>query len=265
MFGNKSHLKQTQKYVTAFATLFNDISINPHVPSDSGLPSKEMTVPIAFGAREKWLTIMRQDPDKTSQAVALPRMGFEIVGFAYDPEKTLQTTIKRNRIGSRRYHSPANYRLDMSLYIMAKYHEDVFAIMEQIIPYFRPKITVKIRTLDDLEKTSSMAVELLSVSPEVEYEGAFDDRRTIIYSMTFSVLVPYWIGQDSTGTDGPIIKKAIGRLHSFEGEPESMVTLYPGMTEAGEPTNDPNQSIPYQEIEADDNYDIIIEYGDFND
>ena len=40
-------------------------------------------------------------------------------------------------------------------------------------------------------------------------------------------------------------------------------TIQPGLTEDGNPTTDINETIPYFEIEKDDNWDIISTFKDF--
>lgn len=259
MFGNRAHLNQTRKYITAFATLFNDIAINPFVPSHLNQPSKEQVVPIAFGPKEKWLTILNQDPEKRSQAITLPRMSFDIASFSYEPEKTMQQSITRHIIGNKHLHSPANYRIDITLSIMAKYHEDIFAIIEQIIPYFRPSISVKIKSIGDDERSHTMAVDLTSVSPEVDYEGSFDDGRVLIYTLTFTITVPYFIGNSSNGNE-KLIKKATAYFHNIDNpEPHSSISVYPGIDADGNPTNDPAEAIPYSEVELGQEHGIVVE------
>lgn len=255
MFGNRANFAQTKTYLTAFTTLFNDIKIIP--ASVSGVPSKEMVVPITYAPREKWLSIIRQDPDKDSPAIVLPRMAVEMTGWTYDAERNMQTPNRNQIVSGKAFYSPAPYRIDLTLSVITKYHEDAFCIIEQILPYFRPKLSVKLTTLGDRDKLSTMAVTLNSVTPEETFEGSFDERRVIIYTMSFTITANYWSGNTSPSKP---IKKATANMLDMQGNFLESLTIYPGMTSSGTPTTNPAETIPYTEIEETDDYALIVEY-----
>ena len=67
-----------RKVVVAFGTMFNNIHLVR--TNSSGEVTQTMKVPLAYaGAKNKWLTRFREDPNITKKvAVTLPRIGFEI-------------------------------------------------------------------------------------------------------------------------------------------------------------------------------------------
>ena len=94
MFGQTFYNGTLRKYVILFGTLFNDIWV---VRKDAGGNVKtSFKVPLAYGPREKFLARIEGltedlDPQEQPFAITLPRMGFEITGFNYAPERKLST------------------------------------------------------------------------------------------------------------------------------------------------------------------------------
>ena len=92
MLGKTWYFGLIRKYVTIFGTLFNDIIIN-RVDSDSAT-TKSITVPIAYGPKERYLTRLNQNDDLLRPvSLVYPRMAFEITDVRYDPESFLHTVF----------------------------------------------------------------------------------------------------------------------------------------------------------------------------
>lgn len=180
----------TKKYIAAFGSLFDQITIER--VDEASQQTKKLIVPIAYGPWQKFLVKKVQDP-KLDRAVSmsLPRMSFEIIGMSYDAQRKIPST-KKIKIGDgRSMHSPVPYTIDISLYIMGKYVEDVYKIQEQIIPFFGPEYTPSIEIIEGMEPLDTPIV-LSSVAMEDSYEGDFETRRAIIATLNFQMSVEFY-------------------------------------------------------------------------
>ena len=191
MLGQQFYHETMRKVVVAFGTIFNNIHL---VRKDNnGNIIQTMKVPLAYGPREKFLVRLREDADLTKQvAVTLPRIGFEIQGLSYDPTRKLNRVqrFKKVKTGNTKQldtqYMPVPYNVDFQLYVMAKQSDDALQIVEQILPYFQPDYTVTINDNTDMGIKRDVPLILNSVGYEDNYEGEFQARRAIIYTMQFT-------------------------------------------------------------------------------
>ena len=190
MLGQQFYHETIRKVIVSFGTMFNDIQL---VRKDNdGNISQTMKVPLAYGPREKFLVRLREDVDLTKQvAISLPRIGFEIRNLSYDPTRKLNRVQKFKTVkGSAAkqldtQYMPVPYNLELELYVMAKQSDDALQIVEQILPYFQPDYTITIRDLGGGTKRD-VPVILNSISYEDNYEGDFEQRRALIYTLSFN-------------------------------------------------------------------------------
>tara|TARA_R110001599_G_scaffold41186_1_gene124737 strand:- start:876 stop:1337 length:462 start_codon:yes stop_codon:yes gene_type:complete len=76
--------------------------------------------------------------------------------------------------------------MDITLYAMAKNSDDALQIVEQILPYFQPDYTLTINDMSDMGIKKDVPIILTDVSYEDSYQGDFESRRAIIYTMSFT-------------------------------------------------------------------------------
>ena len=191
MLGQQFYHETMRKVVVAFGTIFNNIHL---VRKDNnGNIIQTMKVPLAYGPREKFLVRLREDADLTKQvAVTLPRIGFEIQGLSYDATRKLNRVqrFKKVKTGTTKQldtqYMPVPYNVDFQLYVMAKQSDDALQIVEQILPYFQPDYTVTINDNADMGIKRDVPLILNSVGYEDNYEGEFQQRRAIVYTMDFT-------------------------------------------------------------------------------
>jgi hypothetical protein len=71
------------------------------------------------------------------------------------------------------------------------------------------------------------------------------------------------VGQsENTSTEDPDAEEGAKNYTNIGDLPSSIVEITPGLTSSGTPTKDPAQSLPYSEIDWDDNWDYIVEITD---
>ena len=195
MLGNRQFYHETiRKIIVAFGTLFNDIHIVRK--NNSGAVIQSMKVPLAYGPKQKFLARLDQDADLQSKvAITLPRLGFEIQDMSYDPAIKLNRVQKFKKVKSSASNSdkldsqfmPVPYNLNLELYAMAKQSEDALQIVEQVLPFFQPDYTLTIKDMEDMGIARDIPIVLNSINYADDYRGDFQTRRSIIYTLAFTV------------------------------------------------------------------------------
>ena len=192
MLGQQFYHETMRKVVVAFGTIFNNINIVR--TNNSGEVIQSMKVPLAYGPKQKFLTRLREDPNLNKKvALTLPRIGFEISGIAYDPSRKLnsiQKVKKTNDSESGKTLSsqfmPVPYNMDFELVVMAKQSDDALQIVEQILPFFQPDYTITLNDNTAMGTTRDVPIILSNVTYADEYEGSFEDRRVLTYTLSFT-------------------------------------------------------------------------------
>ena len=192
MLGQQFYHETMRKVVVAFGTMFNNIQL---VRKDNdGNIIQTMKVPLAYGPRGKFLVRLDADADlgsKTS-SITLPRIGFEINNLSYDPARKLNRVQKFRKVKGDNsdqldtQYMPVPYNLDFELYILAKQSDDALQIVEQILPYFQPDYTITMNDMAAMGIKKDVPVILNSISYEDDYQGEFQNRRALIYSLSFT-------------------------------------------------------------------------------
>ena len=196
-------------YVVAFGTIFNDISIIRR--TSAGDISTYVRVPLSYAPKERFIARLNQDPNLTrAVALTLPRMSFEMTTMNYAGERKLNTVNKIRKIGATSNtvasaFGPVPYDIGFSLHIYTRNTEDASNIVEQILPFFTPEFTITIKSMTDLAVKVDAPIILNGISKEDTYEGGFEERRTLIWTLDFT-LKGLLFGPVST-TSG-LIKKA---------------------------------------------------------
>ena len=191
MLGQQFYHESIRKVIIAFGTTFNNIQL---VRKDNdGNIKQSMKVPLAYGPRQKWLTRLNEDADLSKTvAITLPRIGFEIQNLQYDPNRKLNRVQKFKKVKSTNddrldsQYMPVPYNLNIQLYVMAKESDDSLQIIEQILPYFQPDYTLTINDMADMGIKRDVPIVLNSVAYEDNYQGDFETRRALIYTLDFT-------------------------------------------------------------------------------
>lgn len=260
-FVNHFYNATTRKYIAVFGTLFNKISI---ARDDlDGNRVQFMTVPISYGPWQKFLSRITQDPnlDKKS-AISLPRMSFEITNMSYDGARKIGSVQKLRKLDapetdqSRSFSwSAAPYNIDFSLFIMTKYSEDATKIIEQIIPFFKPEWTTTVNLIDGLD-SFDIPLILNGITNEELYEGTYEERRAILWTLNFTMKCWYF-GPEKRRRVIKFVDVDVYGDTKADAVVQEKINVLPGLTANNEPTTDINETIPYQDIEFDDDWGLI--------
>lgn len=255
MFGYFSH-GILRKYVIVFGSMFNDITIER---KNAGTRIQTLTVPIAYGPKQKFLVRLEADPNLDREiAISLPRLGFELTGITYDPIRKLNSTQKNSYVFSdktllRTQYTPVPYNIDFVLSIMVKNADDGTQILEQILPYFKPEWNITMNVQSEMGIAMDVPTILNSVSLQDTYDGDFQTRRALIWDLNFTMKGYIYGPVTSQG----IISRTSSNFYAdtpLGTEKSSQVILVPGLQSDGSSTANSAASIHRDLIDADDDY-----------
>jgi len=207
MLGTYFYHEILRKTVIGFGTLFNNINIR-HKDA-SGTNFSVLKVPLAYGPMQKFLARIQQQPDLDREtAITLPRLSFEMQGLQYDPTRKTgiaQTFLTKNGTNAKKVYMPVPYNIAFELSIMSKLSDDALQILEQIVPYFQPSFNITVNLISSIGEKKDIPIVLESINYSDQYEGGFESRRTIIYTLAFTAKT-YLFGPVADNPEG-LIKK----------------------------------------------------------
>jgi len=207
MLGTYFYHEIIRKTVIAFGTLFNDVYIRHH--DSAGKDIGEFKVPVSYGPRQKFLARIQQQPElNKAVAMTLPRMSFEMNSITYDPSRKsgiTQTFKAKDGEKIKKVFMPVPYNLGFELNILTKLQDDSLQIVEQILPFFQPGFTLTIDLADQIGEKRDVPMVLEDISFTDDYEGNFETRRALIYTLRFTAKT-YMFGPIADSTDGLIRK-----------------------------------------------------------
>ena len=194
----KSHFyhEAIKRAVSVFGTMFNEVDIQRE--NSSGNTTQNVRVPLSYGPKQKFIARLDQAADlmdntKSRVAMTLPRMAFDITGLNYDAERKLGK-LKQYKLQDasdntllRTQFAPVPYNIQFGLYILSKNTEDALQIVEQILPFFTPDFTVTMTTVPGTNEKRDVPIILTDVSYADEYEGDFQTRRVITWTLNFEM------------------------------------------------------------------------------
>lgn len=201
MLGKYHYHQIFRKTILAFGSCFNNIHIKRK--KEAGVAGdataiESVKVPIQYGPAQKYISRIAAEPNSVRQAyqISLPRLSFEVKGFAYDssrklvPTQFMKTASPDSDIEKRQFtqYMPVPYNLEMELTIIAKNQDDGLQILEQILPCFHPAINVSIEMIEETREERDIAIVLSGpVIPKDDYEEDFSQRRTLTWTIPFVV------------------------------------------------------------------------------
>lgn len=278
MLNNAPFYRQSmRRCATAFMSLFTDIWIQK-MDAD-GVVQSTIKVPISYGPREKFVGRLDGNPDLNKPVgISLPRMGAEILGMAYAPDRKINSTQKivapyslsnitvaaNTARGDPSNASfvfvPIPMDIQWRLNVMAQSTDDAHQIVEQILPFFTPEWVNRVRLVDELGIEFNMPVVLQGSSVYDSYsDGDMKERRLLIWSFTFTMKA-YFIGPPHTRKIIKISKADVSIANSETWVLEANTS--PGMTANGQPTTNPADSVDPLTINFDDDWGYAVQIID---
>lgn len=179
--------------VSVVGSVFNDIHIQ-RTKAD-GTPAQLLKVPLSYGQKEKFAVRRAQQPMpglNSEVEIVLPRMSYEMVSLEYDPARKLTSTgrlsyaVAGDNTTKLAQYNPVPYNIGFQLYAMVRNVEDGLMIIEQIIPFFTPDYTIRVKDVPQLNLVKDIPVVLRGMTMEDTAQGDQTERRTITYTFNLT-------------------------------------------------------------------------------
>ena len=259
MLGTYFYHEIIRKTIIGFGTLFNDISIR-HLDGSNNIID-ETKVGLSYGPMQKFLAKIQEQAELSkSVALNLPRMSFEMTGIQYDSARKtgVTQTFKAcdDEGGIKKVFMPVPYNITFELNIFCKLNDDALQIVEQILPFFQPSFNLTVDLAESIGEKKDIPIILDSIDFQDDYEGSFQTRRALIYTLRFTAKT-YLFGPISDSTDGLIKKVQVDTYTSTNtksAKREMRYTVVPDPIDAG----------PEDDFGFTENWELLGDSKDFS-
>lgn len=197
MFGTWFYNKRVRTAVSVFGSMFNNLHVLRQ--NSAGETISQIKVPLSYAPKRNFISRLEEmskgEDAERRVAIKLPRMSFEITNMQYDATRQLPKTNAISTAVSdvnqrRKLYTSTPYIISFQLNVYAKSQDDALQIVEQILPYFAPQYTLTIKPFSDIPTlTEDVPVTLSGVTFSDDFEGAVEQRRTIIYTLDFEMKI----------------------------------------------------------------------------
>lgn len=183
------YLGTTRSYVIAFGTILNGLSIK------DGWGNMRV-LPVHYSPRQKWLEDLQQntDLDQMEIDITFPRIAFEFLSMSYDAQRNTNALNKIDNVAATDPKTNETYMLNrqpynfnVKVYLAAVRFNDLLQMIEQIVPFFTPSLTITLNDTDGLGETTNILINLNSIDYNIDYEGSFDNRRVVTATLDFTL------------------------------------------------------------------------------
>lgn len=185
-----------RRYILLMGDLFSKIMVQRIRDEEKNY----IKVPITYASKEhfmlkmnKWTSI-NSEQDVAKIETVLPRMNLHLVDMMYNPQyKTgvLNRTAMNNpgSLGTISQYNPTAIKMTFELGIFTRYEDDMYQIIEQIMPYFQPHFNTTITELFGNEITfeRDIRIVLQSLSIDEQLDGEKNSRRRLEWAIVFEV------------------------------------------------------------------------------
>lgn len=185
MIGQHFYYKSIKKVIATFGSLFSDVVVKTSESRDV------IKVPIHYAHKSKWIESLTVNPDSREMYTdtTLPSLGFEITNFMYNSELMTNPTniqhIRRNIDDVEFAFTSVPYTIGIELFVATNTVDEGYQILEQIVPFFTPQLTVTIKDIDIYNLNTNITFDLTAVSQDIQYESVFDDTKLIMFNFSF--------------------------------------------------------------------------------
>lgn len=205
------------KFIVAFGNLFTGITIVKR--DEAGNKKQVYECPIEYAPKNKWVSMIRERNDLTASQVkmTLPRMAYEMTDIKYAGNRKIGVNgtyaVGMNNGLKGKIFPPSPYDVTFELYVMTKDQNDSLQIVEQILPYFQPYMTMNYEILPAYKIFKDIPITLDGYRTEDTYQGSPEDVRTVTTIFTLSAQMDFF---GPTLVNTAIIKDAIVKFgHSY--------------------------------------------------
>lgn len=258
MFDQNFYHKLIRKYTFAFGTIFNDIYVERTDANNNVI--QKIKVPLMYGGKDKQLSRWKADPEiDRMPSIILPTMSFEYGSLQYDSQRQMNpigriTAPGANNTASVLYNA-VPYNIPFNVYVYVDNTEDGTKIIETILPWFHPDLVLPIELIPEMNITQNIPISYNGSQLYSNYEGQFPIKQVVaIWTLQFTLKGFLY---------GPVKQKKLirfveGNLYVANTNTAlNSITVQPGLTANGTPTNNLQESVDVHTININDDYGYV--------
>lgn len=209
MFGHWYN-SSLRRYIVLMGDLFSHVQIQ-RMREDTGM--KYIKVPITYASKEHFMMQLGKinaiqnipspdmSPEERAAQIAkietiLPRMNLHLVDMMYNPQ--YKTALQNRSLAQYRDNdprkaisqfSPVPMKMIFELGIYTRNQDDMFQIIEQIMPYFQPHFNTTITELytNEIKFERDIRIVFQSLAMDEVVEGESTSKRRLEWSVMFEV------------------------------------------------------------------------------
>lgn len=194
MFGSYNN-QSIRKLVIAFGSLFDELYVTRK--NDTTGVVENVKVPITFSSKEKFLKRLDSNSsitDNVKTQINLPYMSFEVSNILYDTARkrnklTTTTQVITEAVGgienSYKTFSETPIIVAFNVYFYSRSLNEIFQIVEQIMPYFNPEFNIRMN-FNKIFENVNVPISYREFRLIDDYEGALNNRRMTIGVISFT-------------------------------------------------------------------------------
>jgi hypothetical protein len=194
MFGSYNN-QSIRKLVVAFGSLFDELYVTRK--NDTTGVVENVKVPITFSSKEKFLRRLESNSsitDNVKTQINLPYMSFEVANIMYDTARkrnklTTTTQVVTEGIGgienSYKTFSETPITVAFNIYFYSRSLNEIFQIVEQILPYFNPEFNIRMN-FNKIFENVNIPISYREFRLIDDYEGSLNNRRMAIGVISFT-------------------------------------------------------------------------------
>lgn len=187
-----------KKVTASFGYIFSELKV---VRDIKGQPKKIINVPLIYANKEKWYTIIKnpssiqeENPDlyKTIIRMESPILSYYLTNIEPDTTRLLNQSNTIKCMGADSKVKYVNNRIpvifNFDVRMKATRNNDLFQLIEQILPFFTPSFSFYINDLDFLQNKTEYKVTWEGMDKVDEFEGVYDETsRELTRNLSFKV------------------------------------------------------------------------------
>lgn len=197
-----------RKLVIAFGSLFDEIYVSRK--NDTTSVTEKVKVPITFSSKEKFLRRLESNSsitDNVKTQINIPYLSFEVSNIAYDFGRKRNKLVTTNEAvtaadgsisESYKTFSETPINVAFNLYFYSRSLNELFQVLEQILPYFNPEFNIRIN-FNKIFKNVNIPIAYRDFKIIDDYEGSLQSRRMMIGVISF-VASSYVFGEIKSTT-----------------------------------------------------------------
>lgn len=197
MFGNWYN-SSFRQYIVMMGDMFSGITIRRKRDDRIQLHK----VPISYASKEHFekklesITSINSQENIAKVETILPRMYLHMIDFNYNAQLKTGIGLKQTRqmvmeqgVKVISQYNPVPITMSFELGIYTRYEDDMFQIVEQIIPYFQPHFITTITEMhgNDITFNRDITIVFQSVAMDEGLEGEKTSRRRLQWTLYFDV------------------------------------------------------------------------------